>query len=194
MAHRLLGALIACFWFCGNALAQTAGPVLPSQPTWEQLGLAQRTALSPLAAEWNALPDDRKLKWLGIADRFYKMTPDERARVQDRMRPWSSLSPEEREKARAQYKVLRNIPPEEKKLLEQKWQEYNALPEEQKERLKAKPRKRRPSKKTVKPSPPVPPVVVAAPVVRHPMPPKVIDLAPRMPHRPLYSSPPRVLR
>lgn len=130
-----LALLVQSVW------AQTPPPVLAPQPLWHQLSPAQRQILEPLAQEWNKLPEDRRLKWLGIATRYPKMTPVEQNRLQERMKAWAGLSPAEREKARAQYQKLRSAPPEQRKAMEQRWQEYDALPSEEKKRLQEAPRK-----------------------------------------------------
>lgn len=137
---RLIAALIAGVIASNLALAQSGGTVVPAQPTWHQLNASQRTALMPLAKEWDDMPDAGKMKWLGIAVRYSKMTPEEQARLQRRMREWVALSPAERDKARAQYKNLRTVPADERKLLSQKWQEYDALPSEEKQRLQKTPK------------------------------------------------------
>ena len=138
MALRFFRALSLALLVQG-AWAQPSAPVRP--PRWHQLSPAQRQILEPLAQEWNNLPEDRRLKWLGIAARYPKMTPIEKTRLQERMKTWASLSPAEREKARAQYQKLRSAPPEQRKAMEQRWQEYDALPKEEKKRLQEAPRR-----------------------------------------------------
>lgn len=140
MALRFLTALSLAL-LLQTASAQNANTVLPPQPQWLQLSPAQRTVLAPLAQEWNTLPDDRRLKWIGIANRYPRMTPVEQERLQKRMKAWAILSPAERERARAQYRKLRASPVDERKAMEQRWQEYDALPSEEKKRLQAAPRK-----------------------------------------------------
>ena len=54
--------------------------------------------------------DDRRRKWLDLAQRFPSMTPDEQARMRARMSYWSSLTPEERVEARERYKRLQAMP------------------------------------------------------------------------------------
>lgn len=108
-------------------------PVL-AQPTWAELTLEQKQVLAPLAAEWNALEVYRQKKWLGIAQRYSALTPDEQARVQRRMKAWVKLSPEERKAAREKFKKLNKAAPDRKEAIMQKWQEYKELPDQ--DRLK----------------------------------------------------------
>jgi len=115
--------------------AGSAPTGLSDAPSWHQLDQVQQSILSPLASDWNGLSDDRKLKWLGIASRFPRMTPVEQTRLQNRMESWVKLTPGEREKARLQYKRLRITPTEERSKLGERWQGYSALSDEEKSRL-----------------------------------------------------------
>jgi hypothetical protein len=107
------------------------------QPDWKQLNANQKQILVPLANQWDSLDHARRKKWLGIADRFGAMTPDEQMRLQTRISDWARLSADDRKAAREKYKSLQSAPPETKETLKQKWQQYLDLPEEEKARLKA---------------------------------------------------------
>ena len=124
MAEFLRAALItfaAALSFAASApcLAATA-PVVQAGSDWAYLTPAQREVLAPFAKDWNSFTEVAKLKWIGIADRYPKMTPPEQANVRARMQEWSQLTPQERQNAREQYKKLRTVPPDERKQLEQK--------------------------------------------------------------------------
>ena len=95
--RRYLGGVILC-------LALIASPVLADlpttvligtlpQPAWSQLTTQQKIILAPLANEWEGMENVRKKKWLGIADRYPSMKPDEQLRTQERMREWARLTP-----------------------------------------------------------------------------------------------------
>jgi hypothetical protein len=113
--------------------------VLPiSQPTWAELTSQQREILMPLSGEWDQLESFRRKKWLGIAQRYPSLPPDEQNRVQQRIKAWVNLSPSERQRARDLYKSLRKAAPEERAAVVQKWQEYKELPDTEKERLRKK--------------------------------------------------------
>lgn len=105
-------------------------------PSWVDLTAKQKQILAPLAVEWDRMEELRQRKWLGIAERYISMTPEEQARVQKRIQAWARLSPEERRKAREQFKSMQKDPPEKKEELKQKWQKYESLPAEEKQRLK----------------------------------------------------------
>ncbi len=67
---------------CSTAVLATP-PI--TAPAWRDLTPAQQRSLAPLAQEWQDLPDERKRKWAGIADRFPAYTPEEQDRLRGRM-------------------------------------------------------------------------------------------------------------
>lgn len=149
-----------------------AGAAVPAlrQPAWAELTPEQKQILAPLAGEWNALEVYRQKKWLGIAQRYPTLTPDEQARMQRRMTDWVKLSPEQRKAAREKYKSLKTAPPERKEVLRQKWQEYKELPEEERLRLQEQAARTRPAarpgkavKTPLTPSSPIPPATPTPP-------------------------------
>lgn len=134
-------------------------PPLP-QPSWAQLNTEQQRALAPLAGEWDTMDGFRRKKWLGIAQRYSSLSPDEQTRMQRRMTDWAKLTPEERKRAREKYRSLQKAPPEKKEAVKRKWEEYKGLPESERNRIKAeavrKPSPRSaPLKQAVTPSPAV---------------------------------------
>ena len=128
-------------------VAAAAGP-LPqfTQPEWSKLSQEQRRVLAPLAAEWRDMEAFRRKKWIGIADRFASMSPDEQARIQQRMREWAKLRPEERKQVREKYKKLKKVSPEQREALLQNWVEYQASPIEEQQRLNNEASRRSPGK------------------------------------------------
>lgn len=170
MAGRLLATLILICSLGLPVYAQTGG-FLSDAPSWKQLNAQQRTALAPLAKEWNRLSDNTRDQWLGIARRFATMSDIEQARMQDRMREWVRLTPAQRELARIQYRQLHSAAQQHD--LEEKWREYLALPEEEKARLRAG------GRPVVKAPPPVPLPAASAPAAGRPQPsrpPKALSL------------------
>ncbi|HLB15230.1 MAG TPA: DUF3106 domain-containing protein [Burkholderiales bacterium] len=115
MAKALIGIAL---WLClgvSLAHAQTA----KQNPTWDQLTDAQQRILAPIESAWEALDPPRKRKWLGIAQRYPKMSPKAQARLQRRMQEWVSLTPEQRSAARDKYKEFGELP-----AVREKWEEY----------------------------------------------------------------------
>ena len=138
--RRHLGGIILC-------LALIAPPVaadLPTtviigtlpQPAWSQLSTQQKIILAPLANDWERKENVSKKKWLGIADRYPSMKPDEQLRTQERMREWARLTPEQRTKVRDSYKDFNQLPPEQKTAVKKKWEAYSNLPQEEKQRVR----------------------------------------------------------
>lgn len=156
MARTRFGLVFAiALWLVAPISNAVIVPPL-SQPSWSELNAEQKRVLSPLAGEWDQLDGFRRKKWLGIAQRYQALSPDEQTRIQRRMTTWAKLTPEERKRARDQYKSMQKAPPEKKEEVKLKWQEYKDLPEGEKARLKAeatsKPTARAaPSKPTVAP-------------------------------------------
>jgi hypothetical protein len=105
-------------------------------PKWIEISPQQKTILAPLSGEWDQMDATQRKKWLGIAQRFPSMKPEEQIRVQERMTEWVKLRPEERQSARSKYKDLKKAPPEKQAAVKQKWQEYETLPDDEKQRLK----------------------------------------------------------
>lgn len=137
--RRLLAGLIFCAAL--QAQAQTAAPTTvligtPPQPSWSLLSTEQKIILAPLAKEWDNMEYVRRKKWLGIADRFHRLSPEEQARVQQRMREWARLTPEQRARVRDSYKEFNQLPAEKKQAVKQKWETYSNLPAEERPKLK----------------------------------------------------------
>lgn len=112
--------------------ASTLASPLRANPSWSELSPAQRTALAPLERDWPTIDADRKEKWLEVAAKFHKMSPEERQRIQARMTEWARLSPKERGEARLHYQELRQMNPAERQA---RWEQYQALPPDQRRRL-----------------------------------------------------------
>lgn len=128
--------LIAAVIIAGAMAPALAAVPLMGQPAWAELPPRKQQILAPLASEWNGLESSRKKRWLEIADRYPRMTPEEQARVQQRMKDWAKLTPEERKAARESYQHARQASPEQREALKKRWSEYETLPAEEKDRFK----------------------------------------------------------
>lgn len=106
--------------------------VMGSSHSWKDLPLRQRTALQPLAAQWNTLDATGKDKWLAVADRYWSLPSTEQKLIQARMTQWARLQPRERGEARLRFQQTRQLSAAER---QEKWAAYQALPEEQKRGL-----------------------------------------------------------
>lgn len=128
---RLRLVLLAAALAAGAAVAQP--PVLlAAGPDWQQLSPAQQQALRPLQRDWADADEDSKRQWLGVASRFDRLSPAERARVQQRMDDWARLSPKQRAAARSNYREAQTLSPSERR---ERWDAYRALSDEQRRRL-----------------------------------------------------------
>ncbi|RQR37956.1 DUF3106 domain-containing protein [Burkholderia sp. Bp9142] len=123
-------------------LAPLPMPAANGPLSWARLTPAQHAALAPFADQWDGFSDARKRKWLKIASRFAKLTPDEQKHLQDRMSEWARMTPEQRRVARENYQSAKELSAQAR---ERAWKAYQQLPEEQKQRLAATERRRRPS-------------------------------------------------
>lgn len=136
MARTRLGFLVGIgLWLIAQFCNAAITPPLP-QPSWKELSGEQQRILAPLSGEWDQMEGFRRKKWLGIAQRYQSLSPDEQARMQRRMTSWAKLTPEERKRARDRYLSLQKASPEMKEAVKMKWQEYKELPEADKARLK----------------------------------------------------------
>ena len=99
---------------------------------WSSLTPQQQEVLAPLRRDWPTIDATRQQKWLEIAARMPSMQPEERQRIQDRMREWARMTPEERGRARVQFQETRQISPQERQA---RWDAYMALPADERRAL-----------------------------------------------------------
>ena len=141
-AIALVGAVIAAVVWLASRPASAPAPTTSSaatadapakpageKPHWSDLKPAQQQALSPLEASWEELGPVRKEKWISIGNRLAKMNPDEKARVQERMREWVNLTPAERKAVRENFaRAQKKATPPGQRAAE--WEQYQQLPQE----------------------------------------------------------------
>ncbi len=133
--RQILSALGVCLSLAvpGWVAAQGAA----EGPAWTQLSPQQQTALAPLRNDWDGLEGERKRKWLEVAGRFGSMSPQQQARVRERMTEWARLSPSERTQARINYQQSKQVAPEDRQA---RWEAYQALSPEERAALAARAR------------------------------------------------------
>lgn len=85
--------------------------------------------LAPLESEWNGLSAAQKRKWLEVAGKMEKMSPEEKQRFQNHIRDWLDLTPEQRRMGTPEFSGFQKAESGEK---DGKWKEYQQLPEERK--------------------------------------------------------------
>lgn len=103
-----------------------------AKPLWHDLSARQQQALQPLAADWDALSEGHKRKWLTLSRNHAKLSPEEKATLHSRMTEWAALSRQQRDQARFNFAEVKQVPADERKA---KWEAYQALTPEQKRRL-----------------------------------------------------------
>jgi hypothetical protein len=146
MMRRALAAAVLLLVFAATA-AIGAGPKVEG-PQWASLTADQQQILAPLARDWDKhLTREQKVKWLGIAKRYPKMTPEAQKRVQTRMQKWAKLTPEQRWQARERYRNYGKAAPERRDELRHYWAEYQALPPEEKRMFDVPPSYVRPAER-----------------------------------------------
>lgn len=133
-------------------LAADFSAPLPGQNdplAWARLTEAQHLALEPFATQWDHFSVERKRKWLKIAARYPKLSPEAQSRLHARMAEWVGMTPEQRRVARENYQVSKELPAQAR---QRAWKAYQQLTDEQKARLAATERKRRPTVVSAPPS------------------------------------------
>jgi len=134
---KALLALIVSLCLAAPGIAAQLKPEAKKapRPAWSELKPAQREILAPLQPDWDQMDTVRRKKWVGIADRYPKMKPQEQQRLQKRMRDWAALTPEERHAAREKYQKLKQMKPNERQELKTEWERYQrALAQQQQRR------------------------------------------------------------
>lgn len=122
---------LAKFWSAENFFPGLANP--SQGPTWGKLTSSQREALAPLEDLWGDLDEQRKRKWIKIADRFHQLDDDQQHLAQQRMQEWVSLGTTERRQARAIFGGVSHRVSEDVRVI--KWNEYQKLSQAERERL-----------------------------------------------------------
>jgi hypothetical protein len=93
-------------------------------PAWSELTPEQQGILAPLSKEWAGLDATRRKKWIAIAKRYPKMTPQAQERLQKRMVEWAKLTPEQRRAARERYQQIKSLPPDQRRQIDRQWRAY----------------------------------------------------------------------
>ncbi len=98
------------------------------RPQWKELSPKQQYALAPLMNDWEKMDANRRQKWLNIAIRYPKMSPEEQSLLKTRMQEWANLSTEQRRVAREKYQKLKQLPDPQRQEISQKWQQQTTPP------------------------------------------------------------------
>ncbi|MBS0506875.1 MAG: DUF3106 domain-containing protein [Proteobacteria bacterium] len=104
-------------------------------PPWSSLTTRQKEALYPLANRWAMLSEVQKRNWLNLAAGFHALTPEEQAKMLERITDWANLSAQQRSQARLNYAAAARLPADDRRA---QWEAYQALSAEEKKRLAAR--------------------------------------------------------
>lgn len=136
---------VALISFAGYAFAQNTAAAPVAKPildklaavqaptdTWENLTIAQKTALQPLRTNWANLTEGQKRKWLAVSANFSQFSAKDKETLHSRMTDWASLTAKQREQARINFAQNKTLAASDKQA---KWETYKALPPETKQAL-----------------------------------------------------------
>jgi hypothetical protein len=114
----------------------THAPLLPpSRPAWAELDDTQRPILHPFEHEWRSWSASEKRRWLALANRVPKMSPENRARATTRIGEWAALTPEQRRIVLHNYRLASKLSPDERRAYLER---YNEMSAEQRKALRAR--------------------------------------------------------
>lgn len=126
-------------------LAQNASPMpkpptapigsdLAPAPSWSDLSPAEKSALAPLATQFDRLDKQQRRKWQILATKFPKFSPEKQKNIQARMIAWANMTPEQRAAIRQQALANRDR----KGNRSESWSKWVDLEEESKSNLHEK--------------------------------------------------------
>lgn len=102
------------------ALPAVAGQPM-AYPAWDALSPAQRELLiAPLKEHWNSDPTARP-RLMQRAQRWQRMTPEERAKAHRGFDRWQAMDPDKREAMRALFDAMRDMTPAQRSALREQW-------------------------------------------------------------------------
>lgn len=103
------------------ALAVSVHAAAESAPLWAELSIPERTALTPIAYDWDHLPAQQREKLLKVAKEFAKLSPKQQQIFYSRLQPWTRLTQAQRDAARENFKKLQELPKPEQTQIKRLW-------------------------------------------------------------------------
>jgi len=116
MARSTLHVLISLAFLAISPPSHASGA-----PLWTELSIPQRTALTPIAYDWDHLPADQRLKLLKVVKEFSKLTPKQQDIFYTRLKPWTRMTPAQRDAARDNFNKLQELPKAEQNQIKRLW-------------------------------------------------------------------------
>jgi len=118
MAQITRTFLITLFSFAFSALANARGD---GAPLWAELSIPERTALTPIAYDWDHLPAQQRQRLLKVAKEFARLTPGQQQIFYSRLQPWTRMTQAQRDAARDNFKKLQALPKPEQEQIKRLW-------------------------------------------------------------------------
>jgi hypothetical protein len=120
MAQITRTVLIILFFFAFSSLANARGDN-DGAPLWAELSIPERTALTPIAYDWDHLPVQQRQKLLKVVKEFAKLTPTQQQIFYSRLQPWTRMTQAQRDAARDNFKKLHELPQPEQTQIKRLW-------------------------------------------------------------------------
>jgi hypothetical protein len=122
MAQSTRNVLTLAFALIFSALS-IASCRAEKAPLWAELSIPERTALTPIAYDWDHLPAQQRLNLLKVAKEFAKLTPNQQQIFYTRLQPWTRMTQAQRDAARDNFKKLKELPPKEQSEIKRLWKQ-----------------------------------------------------------------------
>ena len=120
MARSTHNVLIGFLLLAASALSFAQSDT-QGAPLWNELSIPERTALTPIAYDWDHLPAQQRLKLLKVVKEFAKLTPTQQQIFYSRLRPWTRMTQAQRDAARDNFKKLKELPKSEQAQIKRLW-------------------------------------------------------------------------
>jgi len=120
MARNTLNFLIGLVCLVFSTLTLARGDA-DGAPLWTELSIPERTALTPIAYDWDHLPAQQRQKLLKVTKEFAKLTPTQQQIFYSRLQPWTRMTQAQRDAARDNFKKLQELPKPEQAQIKRLW-------------------------------------------------------------------------
>jgi len=120
MARNTLNFLIGLLCLVFSTLPLARGDA-DGAPLWTELSIPERTALTPIAYDWDHLPAQQRQNLLKITKEFAKLTPTQQQIFYSRLQPWTRMTQAQRDAARDNFKKLQELPKPEQAQIKRLW-------------------------------------------------------------------------
>ena len=87
-------------------------PAYAGIQAWSTLTPKQQEALTPIALQWDTLPEKLQKRLLSTTKSFQTLSPEKKQLFHKRLIEWSTLTPAQRKRAREKYKAFKKVSPD----------------------------------------------------------------------------------